>query len=81
MSSTTDQHNIHEFIGYFEEPEPGVPRGCTGWYHSGGKFPVRTPDQVFMICDQRRSMLREDVAGPFSCQRAALVHLEETLTN
>ena len=41
MASVISDQDLQMFLGYFEEPEPGVPVGCTGWYHSAGKFRCR----------------------------------------
>jgi hypothetical protein len=67
------------FSGYFEEPEPGVPEGCTGWYHSGGRFEVRSAAQVFTTFECSRSLIREEVAGPFTCRDEAMADLQQTL--
>jgi hypothetical protein len=77
MSTQAIQENMQLFIGYFEEPEPGVPDGCTGWYHSAGRFPVRSAGQVFANADNRGRIIREEVAGPFPCQAEALADLRQ----
>ena len=79
MSSEAIQENVQIFIGYFEEPEPGVPDGCTGWYHSGGRFPLRTASQAFTTAAYSSSLVREEVTGPFACRDEALADLRENL--
>jgi hypothetical protein len=81
MSTEATAGNIQLFIGYFEEPEPGVPDGCTGWYHSGGKFPVQTAKQVFSFSEGGRSQFCDNVAGPFTCKDEAMIHLQGVLAS
>jgi hypothetical protein len=79
MASIVSDTDVQLFIGYFEEPEPGVPDGCTGWYHTSGKFPLRTADQVFTFGPDLRSPVRAEVAGPFVCRGEALEDLQACL--
>jgi hypothetical protein len=79
MSTEVTCGNIQLFIGFFEEPEPGVPDGCTGWYHSGGKFPVQTAKQVFSLSVGSRSQFCDNVAGPFTSKDEALTDLQAVL--
>ncbi len=66
-----------QYIRYFEEPEPGVPQGHTGWYHSYGKFTFHSPDQAFDRTGASSNPIRPEVAGPFSSREEALAHLRE----
>lgn len=76
MAATQTNH-LTVFIGYFEEPEPGVPVGFSGWYHSNGQFPIRSAGDVF-TCDTSASnpLLRPGITGPFTAQAMALENLE-----
>jgi len=76
MSSVFTAAQQQEFLGYFEEPEPGVPDGCTGWYHTAGKFPLERPDQVFTFGPGIHSPIREEISGPFTCRDEALADLQ-----
>ncbi len=72
---------LYECIAYFEEPEPGVPEGCSGWYHSYGRFPLRSPEQVFARSESPSvSPVRPEVAGPFLAREDALANLQEALS-
>lgn len=75
--ATTD--DLQVFIGYFEEPEPGVPDGHTGWYHSSGKFAVENANQVFTIGSSNRNLLADEVVGPFTCREEAVHNLLQVL--
>lgn len=77
--TTVCETDVQLFIGYFEEPEPGVPDGCTGWYHTGGKFPLQSADQVFTSGPDTRSLVKEAIAGPFTCRQEALADLQSRL--
>ncbi|HOA74212.1 MAG TPA: hypothetical protein PL151_19310 [Phycisphaerae bacterium] len=79
MASVISDQDLQMFLGYFEEPEPGVPVGCTGWYHSAGKFPLQSPSQVFTFGPGVRSLVKDDVVGPFACRDEALSDLQECL--
>jgi hypothetical protein len=81
MASVISDQDLQMFLGYFEEPEPGVPDGCTGWYHSAGKFPLHKPAQVFTFGPGAHSVVKEEVAGPFVCRDDALSDLEERLAS
>lgn len=76
MSSVPADPELQMFIGYFEEPEPGVPGGCTGWYHSGGRFALSSPEKVFISGSDAPSLIRAEVAGPFTSRTEALADME-----
>jgi hypothetical protein len=79
MATTVDDRSQNS-IAYFEEPEPGVPDGCTGWYHSRGQYPLSSPQQVFEFnCEHRRSPVQPEIAGPFASMEEALDDLEQSL--
>jgi hypothetical protein len=80
MSETmTADQDLEMFVGYFEEPEPGVPQGHSGWYHSGGRFEVRGAEQIFWINGHERGLVREEAAGPFACRQEAIEDLVSKL--
>jgi hypothetical protein len=79
MPSVISSPDLQLFVGYFEEPEPGVPDGCTGWYHSAGKFPLRSVEQVFTFGPDARSLVREEIAGPFDSRDRAVADLATRL--
>jgi hypothetical protein len=70
---------LDSMLCYFEEPESGVPDGCTGWYHSVGGFELRSPDQAFEAGPSCRKSVRDDVAGPFCSREEAVNSLIDTL--
>lgn len=76
---TLSPDTLLQYLRYFEEPEPGVPHGLTGWYHSYGRFKLQSPDQAFDRSGQSRNPLRPEVAGPFPSRQEALAHLKESL--
>jgi hypothetical protein len=79
--ATTDTANLHQFIAYFEEPEPGVPLGCTGWYHSSGQFPVQGTNDVFnTTTESSMRLLKPQITGPFHSREQAVADLQETLS-
>lgn len=79
MASATVETDLQLFISYFEEPEPGVPDGCTGWYHTSGRFPLRSADQAFTFGPDARRLVREEIAGPFESRDQAVAHLATCL--
>lgn len=79
MPSVVCETDIQVFIGYFEEPEPGVPDGHTGWYHSAGRFPLQSASQVFTSGPTTQGLVRAEVAGPFTCRDAAMADLQACL--
>jgi hypothetical protein len=76
---TLSLDTLLQYIRYFEEPEPGVPEGHTGWYHSYGKFKFHSPDQAFDRTGELKTPVRPEVAGPFSSREEALAHLKQNL--
>ena len=77
---STQTINIGQFIAYFEEPEPGVPVGLTGWYHSSGQFPLSSPKDAFRTWTEGRStLLKPQIAGPFAAREQAIADLEASL--
>jgi hypothetical protein len=78
VSIPTDK--FEQFLAYFEEPEPGVPVGYSGWYHSGGRFELQTPEQAFAPSSERAERpVRPEVAGPFTARADALSSLMAAL--
>lgn len=76
MDSAASHDQPH--IAYFEESETGVPMGYTGWYHSGGKFPINGPQDVFKTGDSSDGgMVRPEIEGPFLVREDALADLHE----
>jgi hypothetical protein len=81
MAGIASSTNL-DCIGYFEEPESGVPTGYTGWYHSYGNTPIRTAADVFESHPQNASsVVKPGIAGPFTAKLDALNHLEAALGN
>jgi hypothetical protein len=77
---STQTTNMSQFIAYFEEPEPGVPVGSTGWYHSNGQFPLSCPEDAFRTWTQGSStLLKPQIAGPFTAREQAIADLEASL--
>lgn len=72
---------LEDYVAYFEEPEPGVPTGCTGWYHSRGKFELRCPADAFAAAGTSPSLLKPGIAGPFHAKAQALADLQRILSN
>lgn len=75
MVAKTPQDSA-KFIAYFEEPEQGVPHGCTGWFHSYGQFELKRAEQAFETkCNDQARTVRHGIAGPFTAFEAARQHL------
>lgn len=77
--AATETTNLHQFIAYFEEPEPGVPDGHTGWYHSNGKQPLQSAQDVFTWTEGTSTLLKPDIAGPFPAKSLAVADLQASL--
>ncbi len=77
---STQTTNTSQFIAYFEEPEPGVPVGSTGWYHSNGQFPLSGPQDAFRTWTKGNStLLKPQIAGPFPAREQAINDLQASL--
>ena len=74
--------SLNQFVAYFEEPEPGVPMGCSGWYHSSGQFEVHNPTDVFQTTTQGGSshLLKPKITGPFHSREQAVADLQEAMS-
>ena len=77
--AATESTNLHQFIAYFEEPEPGVPDGHTGWYHSNGTQPLQSAKDVFTWTEGSVTLLKPDIAGPFPAKALAEADLQASL--
>lgn len=78
--AATETTNLHQFIAYFEEPEPGVPDGHTGWYHSNGKQPLKRAADVFTWTEGSANLVRPYIAGPFPAKALAIADLQASMT-
>ncbi len=81
MASIVGPNDLQVFIGYFEEPEPGVPEGCTGWYHTDGSCAIGGAAQVFTSGQGVRSLVREEITGPFTSRQDAFEALQASMSN
>ena len=78
--TATETSSLNQFVAYFEEPEPGVPIGGTGWYHSSGEFEVRGASDTFQTTTTGRSqLLKPKITGPFDSREQAVSDLQATL--
>ena len=78
---TTHTTNLNQYIAYFEEPEPGVPIGGSGWYHSSGQFAVQGAADVFKTSSTGQSnLLKPQIIGPFQSQAQAIGDLQDSLS-
>jgi len=81
MATAVEDFKARALVAYFEEPEHGVPDGCTGWYHSYGRFALDHPARVFDCRSaEALSPVRQDVAGPFASHAEAVDDLERWLS-
>lgn len=72
--------SLTQYIRYFEDLDPGVPQGYTGWYHSYGAFALRSSEQAFQRANGSPTPVRPEVAGPFTAHEDALADLMAAIT-
>jgi hypothetical protein len=78
--AATETTSLQQYVAYFEEPEPGVPIGCSGWYHSNGLFTVQGASDVFQTTTTGGShLVKPKIAGPFCSREQAISDLQSTL--